>query len=324
MSLYFTICSNNYISFARVLGASIKHYNPGARFVLFLCDEKVAEIDYEDVADETIVLSAIEPRFNELAERYNIIELNTSLKPRAFEYIFELGYVQAIYLDPDICVYASLSSVEMEFTDFSVLLTPHIYTPIPFDDKKPDEATFLNFGIYNLGFIGLKKKDQVNSLLSWWKNWTYEKGYIDVYNGIFVDQLPMNYAPVFFRDVKILQDFGLNMAPWNLHERRLSAKDDGFYVNGTDRLKFYHFSSFAVDKFELPIHRYTRFTIASRTDLLPIYQQYNIAVKEAGHTQTCILKDAYEELRKAFKKKKKRNKWLRKFGLATTSSNRLP
>lgn len=312
MNVYFTICSNNYLSFAMVLYRSLKAYQPASRFVLFLCDEPVSGLNYEAASDEMVVLSTIEPRFNELAAKYNIVELNTCLKPAAFEYLFAQQHLQAVYLDPDICVFSSLASVEEAFDSAAILLTPHIYTPIPFDGKSPQESSFLNFGLYNLGFIGLKKTAETISFLSWWKNWTYEKGYIDVYNGIFVDQLPLNHAPVFYKEVSVLHDAGLNMAPWNLHERRLVLKDGNFLVNGSAPLKFYHFSSFNMREPELPIEKYDRFHMSDRPDLLPLYEHYKQELIAAGYTQSYPVRNAYEGMRNAFIKERKKQKWKRR------------
>ncbi len=109
-----------------------------------------------------------------------------------------------IFFDPDIKVFNPISFLYEELDVSSIILTPHICTPIVFDNKKPDENHFLNFGIYNLGFIGLKKDEETKKFLSWWKQHTYHKGYIDVYKGIFVDQLPVNLATIFFKNVKVL------------------------------------------------------------------------------------------------------------------------
>jgi hypothetical protein len=149
MNLFFSICSNNYLAQATVLWKSIKHFHPDIPFVLFLCDQKSEAIDYARIADEVIELETIEPCFAELALKYNIIELNTCCKPRIFEYLFQERKIsQAVFLDPDIKFFHSLQFLFTDFPDSDILLTPHIYSPIPADGKKPDEQSFLIFGIY--------------------------------------------------------------------------------------------------------------------------------------------------------------------------------
>jgi hypothetical protein len=317
MKIAFTICSNNYLAYAKVLGKSLKNHAPGVKFFIFLCDEKNVEIDYNSLADEVIAMNEIEPQVTTLASRYNIIEFNTCVKPRIFEYLFnERNAGKIIFFDPDIKIYNSIAGLFDELDNSSIILTPHICTPIPLDNKSPAENHFLNFGIYNLGFIGLKTGDECKKFIAWWKERTYAQCYIDVYNGIFVDQLPVNLVPLFFENVKILCNKGLNMAPWNLHERFLSKKNNEHFVNETEPLIFFHFSSFKADDFELPLSQYDRYTLHNRPDLQNIYSEYNEDLKAADYFFYRKMKYSYSALRQAYLRKKKRHKWKRKFFLS--------
>lgn len=316
MKTIFTICSNNYLAYAKVLGKSLKKYEPELMFLIFLCDEKNDEIDYSLLADEVISMKDIEPQLAALASRYNIVELNTAVKPRVFEYLLnERNAEQVIYFDPDIKIYSSFVNLFIELQNSSVILTPHICTPIPMDDRKPAENHFLNFGIYNLGFIGVNNTEESKKFIMWWKNHTYKQGYIDVYKGIFVDQLPVNLAPIFFKDVKIISNKGFNMAPWNLHERYLSKKNGGYVVNETEELIFFHFSSFKADELELPLLLYNRFTVSNRPDIKNIYEDYNADLKAAGYYFYKKFTYAYAALRSAHIKKMKKQKWMNRLFL---------
>jgi hypothetical protein len=274
----FTICSNNYLAQAAVLGRSIKENNPDITFQIFLCDVKSSKIDYNTLNFDIIEISSIEPDIMQMAKKYNIVELNTAIKPAIFKYLFNLkNFEKAIYLDPDTCVFESLAIIEEELNHHSIIFTPHILTPIQRDGKTPDENLFLNFGSFNLGFLALKNDKNSSSLLEWWKAHTYENGFIMSEKGIFVDQLPMNLAPIFFDGVKVLKHFGCNMAPWNLHERFLSKEGEKYIVNSSESLIFYHFSSFTVDKSILP-KWLNRFVLEDRSDLVALYKQYNANV----------------------------------------------
>jgi hypothetical protein len=309
MKINFTICSNNYLAHAKILGKSLKKHEPGSKFFIFLCDEKNSEIDYTFIADEVIPMHEIEPQLPSLALKYNIVELNTCVKPRIFEYLFiERNADKVIFFDPDIKIFNSISGLYDELESSSIILTPHICTPIPLDHKKPAENHFLNFGIYNLGFIGLRNNAECKKFITWWKERTYNQGYIDVYKGIFVDQLPVNLVPVFFNNVKILQHRGLNMAPWNLHERYVSIKNENYFVNETEELIFFHFSSFKADILELPISQYNRFRLGDRADIQNIYKEYNEELKTAGYHFYKKFTYSYSGIRKEYLKKLKRNK----------------
>jgi hypothetical protein len=312
--LFFSICSNNYLAQATVLRNSIRQFHPDIPFILFLCDQKLPSLNYLTVADEVIELEKIESSFKSLALKYNIIELNTCLKPRVFEYLFKERKIQkAAFLDPDVKLFYPLSYLFSNLDDANILLTPHILSPIPIDEKKPQEQSFLMFGIYNLGFVGVRHSDESLKFLQWWKSRTYTYGNRDTYHGNYVDQLPVNQVPLFFKSVMILKDHGLNMAPWNLHERRLSNTNGQWMVNDEEQLKFYHFSSFKAGVIELPLHYYNRFTLKDRPDLLPIYEEYNKNLVESGYDQLHHISNVYANLHQQHVKKLRRQKWIKKF-----------
>lgn len=278
MKMIFTICSNNYLAQAKALGDSVLKYNPDYKFVICLCDKKNPEIDYS-FFEPHIVIEAHDigiKKFDQMVLQYNIIELNTSVKPFVFDYLFK-NYSDAeivMYFDPDTYVFDKLTSIEDELKDNSILLTPHIYTPIEFDGESPTENTFTQHGIYNLGFLALKRSKETGKLLDWWMRRLEVNCYIRTGEGIFVDQLPMNFAPLFFNEVKISDNWGLNMAPWNLHERDLVLREGKYFVNDEYPLIFYHFSNCYPNKPDLLATYYSRVTFDDRTTLKKAYDDY--------------------------------------------------
>lgn len=276
--IIFTICSNNYLAQAKALGDSVVKYNPDYKFIIALCDKKNKEIDYSVYEHYTIIEAnnlGIK-KFQQMVSQYDIVELNTSIKPFVFDYLFK-KYSDAeivMYFDPDTYVFDKLASIEDELEDKSILLTPHIYTPIEFDGEGPTENTFTNHGIYNLGFLGLKRSKDSQELLDWWMRRLEVNCYSRTDEGIFVDQLPMNFAPIFFNNVKISDNWGLNMAPWNLHERDLVLKGGKYFVNDKYPLVFYHFSNCYPNNPDLLATYYTRVTFEEHQDLKKAYDDY--------------------------------------------------
>lgn len=276
--IIFTICSNNYLAQAKALGDSVIKYNPDYKFVICLCDKKSSEVNYSVYQPFEIIEAhnlGIE-KFKQMVSQYNIVELNTSIKPFVFDYLFQ-KYPDAeivMYFDPDTYVFDKLTSIENELKDKSVLLTPHIYTPIEFDGETPNENTFAQHGIYNLGFLALKRSKDTSDLLDWWMSRLEVNCYMRTGDGVFVDQLPMNFAPLFFDNVKISANWGLNMAPWNLHERDLILKDGKYFVNGKYPLIFYHFSNCSPNNPNLLSTNYSRFNFDGRSTLKKAYDDY--------------------------------------------------
>ena len=282
MRIAFTLCSNNYLAQAKTLGDSLLAHNPNYKFVIGLVDKKVAEIDYDFFLPHQVIEAEAAgiPNFDDLCQRYDIIELNTAVKPFFFKYLFrEHPEVEgALYLDPDVMVFSSLEKIYAELDNHSVVVTPHTLSPIPLDGCEPPENVFLTFGIYNLGFIGVANQSEGRRFLDWWGERTFASGYNKTEAGMFVDQLWVNLAPVFFDKVKVSLDPGRNVAYWNLHERNVSRKSDGFFINDKFPLAFYHFSSYRLtDPTQLSPYQ-NRYSFETRPDIVELFNTYRESV----------------------------------------------
>lgn len=275
----FTICSNNYLAQATVLGNSLLKYNPFLKFSIVLIDKRSEKVRYEELKDfELIHIEEIFHDAQQLALKYNIIEFNTAVKPLVFQYFISRGESdKVIYFDPDICIYNKLDPVIEQLDENQIILTPHILSPITEDGRYPDDNAFLKFGVYNLGFLGARNGPETTKMLKWWKDHTFLKGYINLQKGQYTDQLPMSLVPILFHNVNILRHPGLNMAPWNLHERFLDNVQEEFTLATGEKLVFYHFSDFKpVEPLLLSKNGwYNRFTLEQRKDLQALYKGYS-------------------------------------------------
>ena len=304
MKSVFTICGNNYLSQARVLGASLARHNPEWRFHIILVDKKSPAIDYagEGIHEVLEVESLGIPDFAGMAERYSLVELSTSVKAAAFQHLFRIypDCTEVMYLDPDIKVYGDFREILRETGDAEIALTPHALTPIPLDGRFPQENIFLNYGTFNLGFLLLRRGEESKLLLAWWAERLREKAVIDLVEGYFTDQIWMNLVPVYFKHVKILRNPGLNLAYWNLHERRITADPAGGYcVNGTKPLVFIHFSSYSPiqpERFNSRVE--TRFGFTDRPDLMPFFREYGQDLLRAGYEKLHSQIPFYEAVRR--------------------------
>jgi hypothetical protein len=220
-----TIISPNYLAYARTLAASYLQHHPTHRFfVLIVADLHdatpfQANANFRAVSFYDIGLAT--PRAE--AMKFDILELNTNVKPTFLKHLIARHNVdQLLYLDPDIFVYAPLAPVfEALDRGASAVLTPHITAPV-FDGRSPSEQDLLYNGTYNLGFIAVQRSAST-AVLDWWERRCLDLGFSEGRTGLFVDQKWMNLAPGLFPHVAILRNPGLNMAYWNLHERRLSS-----------------------------------------------------------------------------------------------------
>jgi hypothetical protein len=290
MTIVLTLCSANYLAHARVLGESLREHNPDAHFVLGLVDRVPGELDpsfwkpFELLPVESIGMAPLA----EMIAKYNIVELNTAVKPFYIDYLYrrDPNVRQVIYMDPDMMVCGSLEALRKRLQQFNVVLTPHSCT---YDDSPENihyEQVMLWAGVFNLGFIATARSDETLSFLRWWQirvrdHCHYRPGVA----GSFFDQLWIGLAPVYFHGVHVETDPGYNICYWNLFERRLSLQDGRHLVNGKHPLVCFHFSGYKPEQPERVVSRSTEPvpTFAERPDIRELYDQYRERLLAAGY-----------------------------------------
>jgi len=271
----FTICANNYLFKAQVLADSIRNTS-AIPVYLVLADKQSDAIDYSTLNFDGIIYpdELDIPNLQWMKENYDVVEFSTAIKSFAFNYFFKKTLVDHIlFFDPDIKVYSPLQNLAAYWNNASILLTPHILTPIPFDDKFPGENLFLNHGTYNLGFLGLKRGTTADSLLNWWSERMKEHCRISLVYGFFVDQLWFNLVPVLFGDTAIIELPGCNVAYWNLHERHITFNDGQYLVNNQP-LFFYHFSDLDINLTNICSRPKYRYSFDEKPGLKNFYHDY--------------------------------------------------
>ncbi len=280
MKVAFTLCSNNYLAHAKVLADSFTAHNPAYKFVIGLVDRRSPAIDYSVFNAYTIITieeAGIE-NIPGLWEKFDIIELNTSVKPSFFKYLGKTyqGAEYLIYLDPDIMFFESFAKMEGLLERSSIVLTPHVLQPVPVDNLTPSESTFLNYGIYNLGFAAVNFQSPVAAaFLDWWEERCLKLGFNRPWEGLFVDQLWINFAPVYFEKVSIIKGHGYNMGPWNMHERAVEKiENNKVILSSGEELVFFHFSNYSYKKPEQISRLYNRVSFNGNPVLKELYDKY--------------------------------------------------
>jgi SAM-dependent methyltransferase len=281
----FTICSRNFLAQAQVLHDRLRRYHPGITFHVALCDEADG-VDFDALPFEVLSLQVLAiPRLSEMAERYNITELNTAIKPFVFQYLFERHPGAPVaYFDPDILITSRLEELENLLRDGAdCVLTPHICEPAEFAEM--DEGKMLQFGIYNLGFCVLRDSPEVRRVVAWWGRRLETQCVIDLPSGLFVDQKWADLLPAFIARTAILRHPGYNVAYWNLSQRTVRpdarGADHGWCVN-EEPLRFFHFSGSVVDEpAEFSRHSHQFRTEALR-DVATLFEGYCAEVRRFG------------------------------------------
>ncbi len=284
MTLAFTICSINYLAQAQTLGQSLQKTNPDIEYVIGLVD-RLDQVSLDSEKTPPFQLLEIDKIgidcLDAMCENYDITELNTAVKPFYFDYFFKhrKDIKNVIYFDPDIIVYQKLSELTESLHTKSIVVTPHITSPI-LDDYDTKEIAHLNTGIYNLGFIAVARSKESLEMIDWWKERLTNDCRIDLCNGLFVDQLWINFVPIYYKNAVLIEKHpGYNVAYWNLHERQITKHGDDFFSNN-EPLIFFHYSGYQLSKPDSVSKYQDRSTFEKRPDIVPLFKDYAHKLKE--------------------------------------------
>ncbi len=290
------IATRSHLHLAHATAVSFQRAHPDAELHLVLVDcdpvDGLADASGHASGDGRLRLHQVTldalgiPGLDDLRRRYSTFELCNAVKPAALCHVLARGAHTALYLDSDLWFEADVAPVIEHLADHPVVLTPHVLlaTPDP-EDTWRDLAIALR-GSLNGGFVAVRAGQAADRFLTWWHSRVTTAGRHRLEQGLNCDQRWLDLVPGFDLGALVARDPGLNLAYWNLHERRIvaSADDDGplsVRLAGPDAdgaaaqpLRFVHFSGFDPDDQVLLTRHWSPHTLATRPDLRPVAERY--------------------------------------------------
>lgn len=293
--LFLTVASVNYLPFVRVLAASLLREIPGARLSVLITDvtpgllprlaEKFGCSGVEFICCADIGVDFLEA----MRGYYSILEFNSACKALGlYHHIVRKQEEECFFIDPDMYVTGDFVT-PARAAGFDVVITPHTYQSFPDDGELPNEKELALSGYANGGFIYVRRSAGSIKALEWLKGQTRYSWFVAPTYGMYADQHWLDALPNFFAGTAgFLNNRGVNIAYWNLHDRPLSQKDK-LYA-GDQPAALFHFSGFSVPsggklsrhsnrKFDAGTEKILAELIGCYEGLLTAEQR---AVKEAG------------------------------------------
>ena len=244
----FTSAALNYLPKARLCLGSLRRFHPEFRLVYALADRLPDGMELrEDCVDEVIPVESL-PEIGQPGWifQHGIVELSTGIKGAVLQQLLARPDCDAVlYFDPDIVLFSRLDDLVERLMAASIVLTPHQARPEATLERIVDnEIGSLKWGIFNLGFIGVRNCPSGRAFADWWAHRLRHFCFDRLEQGLFTDQKWINHVPVFFDGVEILRQPRFNVATWNVTTRELTGEaPDAVRVDG-EPLGFYHFTGF--------------------------------------------------------------------------------
>lgn len=289
---FVTVVTRNYAHFAQVLLQSCREHHPHCD--VFVCyADRPPDSWEESVADARVIYGDqlnIDD-WHRFSFQYTPFELSCALKPFVIADVLKRGYDEVIYLDGDMAVYGPLTDVFQLLERSSIVLTPHLLTPLPADGQRPHESAFLVSGTYNAGFFAVRSSPTTSQFLGWWQEMCRRQCIVDLAASLFVDQKWLELVPGMFDGVGILRNPGYNAGHWSLSQFSITAgaarcdTASGVSVGGSP-LVLFHFSGMTPMRPQEYLRSQTRTSLAANPPLENLVEHYHERLASAG-MKTC-------------------------------------
>lgn len=283
--IYFTtIVSRDHLFKLLAMHTSLCLNCPDFRMFILCADEVVHKLlqaiplknttlfEVRDVEDERVARARFDRIFHAFC---------WTLKPVFLHYVLERFPTARYYahVDGDLCFYSNPDAIFAENPDASLYLTHH-----------RNSLSFMQFypitGIYNTGFVGLKRDDVSRKAIKTWKDQCLSNCPIkeDPVKRLFGDQRYVEDWPNTYPGVHVVRSLGANTAMWNIANYHVSPKGNAIMING-DPLIFYHFSGLSIfnaNEFNLSWFMHIDDEAAVSLIYRPYLKLLNTAIREVG------------------------------------------
>ncbi len=298
--LVFTVCTNSHLAKAKSMADSFVSFNPDFQVIIGVTDVLTSAVNIDFFLPHKLLeikdIGILDLGW--LIDRYNPLELSCLGKPYFAAYFLETNpeLTHLYYFDSDMCFYNSIHSIEQSLDNSSIVISPHFFEDLP-NGGLPMMRGFLNSGLYNGGFFAIKRSTEALSFIDWWKKRVHSEGFKNFTDGMFVDQLWLNFVPLLFKNVLIDPNLGHNVGYWNMHERSVQFIDNQYIVNQKWPLVFFHFSGFNPNQPAVISVHQDRYDLKDFPALKTIFSDYAKSIIQNNHAHYSTLPNAY------FKKK---------------------
>jgi hypothetical protein len=240
-----TISPRNLIYQALTTAKSFLEFNTEFSYYIFVTDReplKKLQLAFPKINFRN--LDSLSSRnLDELINKYSDIELAYAITPLIIKHLLSNDIQSVLFLKIETFVLGNLNSLINLLKSNSVIITPHLLSPILDIDILDQEVDVMMAGIYNGGVIGFSNTIESKQFLTWWSQKTELDCSRNNILGIHYEQSWLNFLPMFIKDLFISRDKGINVAHWNLHERNLHILHGKIYC-GDDELLIFRFSGY--------------------------------------------------------------------------------
>lgn len=214
---------------AMALGTSVLQFHPDSVFYIGWADtvplpklqNGIKLISVEDIDV---------PEWGQMCSNYYDFEIVAAARPWFAKGILkkQKACEKLTFLAPTTLLFSSTQEIGNESAE--LLLTPHITKPLV-NSKILDDKRVLNIGMFHSGSWVIKPGEETSKLLDWWSHRTIDRAKFDLCNGMCMDQLWLNYAPVWVKNTVQIQHAGWHYGLHSVLNKNLKEENGSFFVD---------------------------------------------------------------------------------------------
>jgi hypothetical protein len=281
-----TIAANSHLASARVVASSFQRHHPGVPFFVLVADELDGRLEPDEESFTTLRLDELDdPRITRLRFGYGQQALSYALTPYAIEHLLDRGYEGVIFVKQESLVLGELSLFTSLLDRRSVLLTPHLRSPLRGEEGTSRELNILLSGSYNGGVVGVSGRPEGRAFLEWWQDRLSTHCRHAVGQGIHWEQRWLDLVPALFDEVEIVRDPGYNVGHWSFPERIVRVSDGDVSVDELP-CRLLRFSGYSPEDPERVTRYSDRLAVADLGEAAGLFEHYREELFAAGYEQT--------------------------------------
>lgn len=240
MRYFCTYFDSRFLPRALALYSSLRLHSPGCRIFSLCFDGAAYDAVVSMKLDGMVPVSMAElekdhPDLPAVKAGRSVAEYYLTCTPVLPLYLLEKFREVDIltYVDSDLYFFASPEAVFEVMGGASIAITPHRFAPNVVGGEKT--------GIFNDGWMSFRRGPDAEACLRWWKERCLEWCYDRSEEGKHAEQGYLNNWPALFKNVAVINNPGVNAAPWNLRNEVVGFENGAVTVGGRP-LVFFHFS----------------------------------------------------------------------------------
>lgn len=266
---------------------SLKAHTPDFSITILALDDKAyTELEKrKDPVIELIGLQQYKDYFDIDESKYaDKKQFYFSITPNICLYLFETRpeLNRIFYLDADLYFFQSANILLQEMGEHSILICSHHFNPL-------HQLIATHYGHFNVAINGFVNNEEGLQCLRSWKQdcESWYPGMPGYPHSFFSDQIFLDTWPSKYSSLKIVTNKGIDVAPWNLNNIRITRRNGVFLANG-EPLMVYHFSSLVKTGTNTWKTNTAKFFVSVKGDVLALYKQYIQQIEGYGYENRIV------------------------------------